>query len=159
MSVLLTFGDSESNSTFKVSGKFTQESEFLRNMIIDCGNEEGEMVIPFPFEISNEDGFKRFYQFWETNHFQDKESMIVDLTNFINLADYMQMDDFKMQLFGHLKRKLGKLSVKDLSILLNPYGTDTHELEKNHKKHQSFVQILKNFYDKDKIESDFIEIE
>lgn len=152
MPIFLSFNDTEFEP-FKISDDFVKESEFLGNMLQDChsSDENNEpTIIPFPFEISNHQNFARFYNFWETNKFDDKETIIVDLIEFINLCDFLQMNDFKEELFIHLKNKFRKQSLDELNVLLNPFGTNVQESKEKYENIKDHVSILKNFYDDEK---------
>lgn len=152
MPIFLSFNDT-TDQPLQISQDFVRASEFLKNMLSDCdsvGNSEEHTIIPFPFEISNEKDFSRFYQFWQTNNFQDGDNMIVDLIEFINLSDFLQMNEFKQELFLHLKKKLGKMNMDQLNSLLNPYGTDAQKGKDTYETIKNQVLILKNFYDNEK---------
>lgn len=153
MPIFLSFNDT-TDQPVAVSDEFLRSSEFFQNMLNDCeiaDNQNSERtIIPFPFEISSEKNFLRFYEFWQTNKFQDRDNIIVDIVEFINLADYLQMNQFKQELFYHLKNKLGKQSMDNLNILLNPFGTDVKLGEQKYENMQKKVQVLKNFYDNEK---------
>jgi hypothetical protein len=160
MPIFLSFNDTESEP-FKICDDFIKESEFLRNMLQDCdssGNDD-QVIVPFPFEISNQQNFSRFYKFWETNKFENKDNIVVDVIDFINLADFLQMNDFKDELFVHLKNKLRKQSLDELNVLLNPFGTDVQPIKEKYDNVKEHVSILKNFYDNEKSSLSFSRVD
>ena len=129
-----------------ISEHFFRNSEFLKTMMMDLTDHEELTILPISTEICDTDLMKRFLAIWDQPQFISNKSTMIDtveeIVDYINLAQFFQMDVTKKRLFKQLKHVFNDCLACDDNGLSLLFQSNKQNLFPNLLKQ---TKILDNF--------------